>query len=161
MGLVPRWVFNLGFYRISRAATERWGPGSVVVAPLDEHHLELALQHGRFIFLACHGRDGDIGTSDLLIVAPPLDAPELDGPNRGLWVGRRDVDRHQEPWTGLRKGPSLQLVYNTACDSGVNAERWENALAPAEVKTFDRLSTVAEHIVWLWGTGPERVRGLE
>src|SRR5262249_55631131 len=43
MGFVPRWEFNLGFIRIARAANKRWGPGSVVVAPLDEHHLRLAL----------------------------------------------------------------------------------------------------------------------
>src|SRR5262249_43641738 len=28
MGVLPRWIFTLGFYRISLAANARWGPGS-------------------------------------------------------------------------------------------------------------------------------------
>src|SRR5438046_2076248 len=66
-GGVPRWAMNLGFYRVSLAAQARWGPGSVVVAPLDKHHLRLALRHGRFVFLACHGPAGEITTPGLRI----------------------------------------------------------------------------------------------
>jgi hypothetical protein len=161
MGLIPRGVFNLGFYRITLAATERWGPGSVVVAPLDEQHLQLALNHGKFVFLACHGRDGDIATPHLRIVPHPLFPGALEQPHHGVFVTIRNTDSPEEPWIALPARQSLQLVYNTACDSGAKAELWEAAFAPAEVKTFDRLSTVAEHIVWLWGEGPDRVRTME
>jgi hypothetical protein len=151
MGCCPRWVFNLGFYRIARAATARWGPNSVVVAPLDEEHLRLALQHGRFVFLACHGRDGDIIVPNLIIAPagwPWLHMTEFDG------------ERWSDHWTEVKPGKELRLVYNTACDSGSKADEWAIALSPAEVKTFGRLSAVAEHIWWLWVVGPEQVREL-
>jgi hypothetical protein len=159
MGFVPRWVFNLGCFRIARAANERWGPSSVVVAPLDEHHLRLALQHGRLVFLAAHGNGGNIQTRQLWIAPPPL-AAEADLP-RCICIAPADAADGQRTWTAILAGGDLQFVYNSACDSGRKAEEWEKALAPAEVKTFDRLSTVAEHIVWLWGSGAERVRGME
>jgi uncharacterized membrane protein len=161
LGIVPRWVFNLGFYRIARAATARWGPASVVVAPLDEHHLRLALRHGRFVFLACHGQDGYIVTPRLWINPPPLSAPGLEQSRHCLYVASREAEDSEEPWTVLPAGESLQLVYNSACDCGVKADEWEEGLAPAEVRTFGRLSTVAEHIVWLWDSGPDRVRAME
>jgi hypothetical protein len=161
MGIVPRWVFNVGFYRIARAATERWGPGSVVVAPLDEHHLRLALDNGKFVFLACHGRDGDIVTPYISIFPHPLITRELEQWKHEVRVIICDTGDPYQPWTALPSARSLQLVYNSACDGGAKAEQWEAAFAPAEVKTFDRLSTVAEHIVWLWYDGPDRVRTME
>lgn len=161
MGSVPRWVFNLGIYRTSRAATARWGPGSVVVAPLDEHHLRLALRHGRFVFLACHGQDGYILTPSLWISPPPLSAPGLAPSGPCLFVASREAVDSEEPWTVLPAGESLQLVYSSACDCGVKADQWEDGLAPAEVKTFNRLSTVAEHFAWLWDAGPARVWAMK
>jgi len=153
MGFVPRWVFSLGFYRVSLAATERWGPGSVVVAPLDEAHLRSALRHGRFVFLACHGRGGDIETAHLRI------SPSAE-PARGLCVTREGDPPESGAADTVQAGENLRLVYNAACDGGSKAPQWERALAPAEVRTFDRLSTVAEHVAWLWLTGPDRVRSL-
>jgi uncharacterized membrane protein len=159
MGFVPRWVLNLGFMRIARAANDRWGPGSVVVAPLDEHHLRLALRHGRFVFLACHGNGGDIETRQLWISPPPLTAEGT--PPHCIWMAPSGEAESERTWTAIEAGPDLHFVYNSACDSGSKADEWEKALAPAEVKTFDRLSTVAEHILWLWGGGAEQVRGME
>jgi uncharacterized membrane protein len=160
MGFVPRWVMNVGFYRISLAAQERWGPGNVVVAPLDQHHLELALRHGRFVYLACHGVDGEITTSELRITPPPR-AEAGETPMQGLYVANDDAEHGCGPWTLLEAGPNLRLVYNSACDSGRKADEWEQALAPAEVRTFGRLSAVVEHLVWLWSEGPRRVREME
>jgi uncharacterized membrane protein len=160
MGVIPRWVMNLGFYRVSLAAQARWGPGSVVVAPLDEHHLRLALRHGRFVFLACHGRAGDIVTPRLQIApAPCAWAGATAG--RGLSVAQFDGDHYSGPWTLLEAGQNLRFVYNTACEGGSKAGEWEQALAPAEVRTFRRLSAVAEHLLWLWSEGPRRVREVE
>jgi hypothetical protein len=94
MGFVPRWVWSLGFYRVSSEATARWGRGSVVVAPLDEHHLRLALHHGRFIFLACHGQEGDIVTAQLRIAPPPLPAPGTEQTPRCVYLTKHeDADR--------------------------------------------------------------------
>jgi hypothetical protein len=158
-GVVPRWLFNLGAYRISLAAIQRWGRGSVVVAPLEEDELRLALQHGRFIFLACHGQGGDIVTGDALIAPPLLEWESHE--SRCVWVARYDQEGHYGAWKTLEVGENLRFVYNAACDGGCKAEEWERALAPARVRTFDRLSAVAEHIVWLWFSGPEQVRQIE
>lgn len=158
MGFVPCWVMSLGFYRISLAAQARWGPDSVIVAPLDERHLRLALRHGRFVFLACHGQAGEIVTPEFLISPPPL-VKEGDTAVRGLWIAK--VDSRYEEWKVLEVGDNLRFVYNTACDSGSKAEEWEQALAPARVRTFNRLSAVAEHLVWLWSDGPWFVREMQ
>jgi uncharacterized membrane protein len=160
MGVIPRWVMNLGFYRMSIAANERWGPGSVVVAPLDEYHLRLALRHGRILILACHGVEGDIISPRLLIVPPPLADTGKPAP-RGLNLTNVDSDDHYGPWKFIEAEQNLRFVYVSACDGGDKAREWEQALAPAEVKTFGRLSAVAEHVVWLWSDGPRRVREVE
>ena len=151
---------NLGFYRVSLAAQARWGPGSVVVAPLDKHHLRLALRHGRFVFLACHGRAGEITTPGFRTTPPPL-AEAGATAARGLCVANIDGDHRYGRWTLLEAGQDLRFVYNSACDSGSKAGAWEQALAPAEVRTFDRLSAVIEHLLWLWSDGPRRVREME
>ncbi len=160
MGIVPRWIMNLGFYRVSLAAQARWGSDSVVVAPLDEHHLWLALRHGRFVFLACHGRAGEITTRRLRITPPAL-AQSGTTPARGLYVATLDGDHRNGQWRFLEAGQGLRFVYNSACDSGSKAGEWEQALAPAEVRTFGRLSAVLEHLLWLWSDGPSRVREME
>ena len=136
MGYVPRWVFTLSFYRESRAATDRWGGGSVVVAPLSEPALNRALRNGRFVFIASHGVKGDILLSG------------------GIPYWPRDVDR-------ANIGPRLQYVYLAGCDTGLLRASWKNALAPAEVKTFDRLSSPAEHFFWLLRDGPKAINTLE
>jgi hypothetical protein len=64
-------------------------------------------------------------------------------------------------WTFLEVGEDLRFVYNSSCDGGRKAEAWGRALAPAEVRTFDRLSAVAEHVLWLWSEAPRRVREME
>lgn len=161
MEFIPRWVMNVGFYRISLAAQARWGPGNTIVAPLDEEHLRLALHHGRFVFLACHGEEGKIITPRIRII-PYLQTKNGDTTERGL-LCRSNLDggRGDRRWTLLAAGQELRYVYNTACDSGMKAEQWEQALAPARVRTFDRLSAVVEHILWLWSDGPRFVREME
>jgi uncharacterized membrane protein len=160
MGGVPRWVMNLGFYRVSLAARARWGPGRVVVAPLDERHLRLALLHGRLVYLAAHGDAGDITARDLQIAPPPL-GNDGAGPARGLRVADAHGGGDPGRWTFLPAGKDLRFLYNSSCDGGSKAEEWRRALAPAEVRTFDRLSAVAEHLLWLWSEGPRRVRDME
>jgi uncharacterized membrane protein len=160
MGVVPRWVMSLGFYPMSLAARARWGPDQVVVAPLDERHLRQALRHGRIVFLAAHGFGGDITTRQLLIAPPPLGD---DGAASGRGLRVADVDDRGVPglWTFMPVGEDLRFVYNASCDGGRKADAWSRALAPAEVRTFDRLSATAEHALWLWSEGPRCVRETE
>jgi hypothetical protein len=152
MSWIPRWVINLGFYRVSYAANEKWGRQSVMVARLDEPHLRSALEHGRMVFLACHGSDGRI-VADTLWVAPAADVFE-NQLVRGVVTQRRGERRLE----CLEPGPKLRLVYNAACDSGQKGDAWRQSFAPAEVKTFDRLSLVAEHLWWALCTGPRLIR---
>ena len=52
---VGAWAVKLSCYRVSLVAQERWGKGSVVVAPLSRENLAAAIARGRFVLLAGHG----------------------------------------------------------------------------------------------------------
>ena len=128
----PSWIFELGFWRVARAAEARWGPGSVVVAPLTPSNLRQALEHGRFLFLATHGSGGQVRLDD--------------------WTfGPEAVGSH---------GEDLKLVYITACEAGLKRDDWRHSLEGAQVFTFPRLSLVNEHVYWLWVRGPRCVAAL-
>ena len=130
----PRWIFTLGFYRIERAATERWGKDSVVVLKLSEDAIRRSLREGRFVFIGSHGRaHGLLLDSGYLAPGDLQDAP---------------------------KNPDLQFVYLTGCDSGAQRQAWEAAFAPARVVTHDRLTAVLEHTWWLWFRAPRIIRQL-
>jgi hypothetical protein len=131
----PRWMFTLGFYPIARAATQRWGPGSVVALKLSRDAIRRALQEGHFVFIGSHGR-----ATGLLIE---------DG-----YVTPEEVK-------AMGAGASLQFVYLTGCDSGAQREAWEQAFAPAKVVTYDRLTAVIEHGWWLLFKGPDVIRSLD
>lgn len=135
MGLFPHWVFDLGFYPIARAATDRWGDDTVVVAPLSKEGLAKALAEGSFVFILSHGTEEGLYTSEFRI-NPGDAAPQ-----------------------GI--GEDLRFVYITGCDSGALAQEWERSLAPAEVVTFDRLSAWLEHIYWLLFRGADQIRALD
>jgi len=131
----PRWLFTFGFYRISLAAREKWGPGSVVALRMTEEHVRRALREGHFVFIGSHGLA------------------------RGLLVGKGLIT--PEDIARMDKNSRLQFVYLTSCDSGTQRKAWEEAFAPAKVVTYDRLTAVVEHIAWLWFRGPEVVRSLD
>lgn len=135
-GVLPPWLFDLGFYRIALAATERWGMGSVVVTPLSYHSFEDAVAHGEFVFVCSHGRDG------------------------AIWYDQTKVIIQPDAHVAERVGPGLRFIYLTACDGGRKEDQWREVFAPAEVKTFDRLSAVLEHIYWLWVRGPRVIEDL-
>ena len=69
---VGGWAVKLSCYPVSLVAQERWGKGSVVVAPLSRENLAAAIAHGRFVFLAGHGIGGDILMVDHSWVSPPF-----------------------------------------------------------------------------------------
>jgi len=131
----PRWLFTFGFYRISLAAREKWGPDSVVALRMTEEHVRRALREGHFVFIGSHGLA------------------------RGLLAGKGLIT--PEDVARMDKNSRLQFVYLTSCDSGTQQKAWEEAFAPAKVVTYDRLTAVVEHISWLWFRGPDVVRGLE
>jgi hypothetical protein len=137
----PQWIFNLGMYPIAEKAAARWGDGSVVIKPLSIENLYEALSNGRFIFLATHG-----GTQPGYISVPA--SPYYD-------ISPDIVNALQGA------GEKLQLVYLAGCYTGSLADEWEQALAPANVITFDRISWQIEHIYWLWFVGPEIISQLE
>ncbi|HEY8506063.1 MAG TPA: hypothetical protein VIL46_15865 [Gemmataceae bacterium] len=148
------WGPKLAGYRLALAAAERWGPGAAVVAPLGRRTLGQALRHGRFAVLLCHGSDGLITSRDLLV--RPANSMELAlGGGRPFCVLQADGSEWELP-----VGDGLAFVYNSACDAGRKAGRWQRCLAPAEVVTFDRPSGGIEHIWWLWADAPARLRAL-
>jgi uncharacterized membrane protein len=166
MEVAPRWLFQLGAYRMARAARERWGEGSVAVVPLDKANLGMALRHARVVVLLCHGQDGCIIKDNLVVHASPLPLPdslasERSRPMRCRVCVDEGQDGQNDRYTDvLAVGEDLRLVYITACDGGKHADRWQEALRPAEVVAFDRLSAMLEHVWWLWFVAPERLPSL-
>ncbi|OQB32153.1 MAG: hypothetical protein BWY09_02886 [Candidatus Hydrogenedentes bacterium ADurb.Bin179] len=134
LGFLPRPLFSLAMYRIAQASHRRWGPGSAVLQALKKETLDDAFQNGTFVFVGSHGT-----AAGLL----------LDG----QYYRPADVLR-REGHTPLR------YVYLASCDSGAQRAAWESALAPATVKTYDRLTPTLEHLWWLWTEGPAVVRDL-
>jgi len=131
----PVWMFRAAFYPVIVAASERWGKGSAVLRPVSEAAIRDALSEGVFVFIGSHGTE-----RGLLL--------------EGGCFSPRDVPA---PGTEFR----LRYVYLAGCDSGAQRFAWEEALAPAEVKTYDRMTPVVEHLWWLWTHGPEVIRRLE
>lgn len=130
----PRWMFTLAFYRISLAATERWGQGSVVVLRLSEDTLKRALAEANFVFIGSHGM------------------------KQGLLLKKGFI--RPEDIRKMGVNPGLRFVYLTSCDSGAQKDTWEQVFSPARVVTYDRLTTVLEHFWWLLFEGPQVVRTL-
>jgi len=136
MGYIPRWVFTLGFYPESLSANKSLGPDSVVVAPLTPNTLSEALSTSKLIFIASHGAEGYIVLSD----------------GEVFWPNNIDTNKI---------GADLQYVYLAGCDTGLLHDEWKASLGNTEIKTFNRLSTVAEHMKWLLIDGPKIIRALE
>jgi len=136
MGYIPRWVFALGFYPESLAAKKSLGMGEVVVVPFTKDTLDKALNHGKLIYIAAHGAE------DFMVLQ--------DG--QFLWPSDIHTDLISD---------NLQYVYLSACDSSKLHHEWQEAFGSAEIKTFGRLSTVAEHVKWLWFDGPKIIDALK
>lgn len=130
----PRWLFAMGFYPLSRAAEDRWGPGSMVMLRLSKESIQRAVQEAQFLFIGSHGQ-----AQGLLLKSGYIKPAAV---------------REMGP------GAALQFVYLTSCDSGAQKEAWEEAFAPATVVTYDRLTAVLEHLWWIWFEGPRIIRNL-
>jgi hypothetical protein len=133
LGIFPRGLFSVAMYRLAYEGQKKWGYGSAVLLPLDRDGINHALSTGIFVFVGSHG------TAQGLLLRDgyyrPADVPE-------------------------NSGKDLAYVYLAGCDSGVQREAWEEALHPAKVKTYDRLTPTLEHLWWLWTEGPGIVRNL-
>jgi hypothetical protein len=136
----PRWTISLFFYPIVLAANHHWGSGSVAVQPLSDVSFREAIHNGRFVFVASHGgmEPGSFAYSFI--------------PYKGFLPS--DVLPGDT-------GSQLRYVYFAACEAGLLGTDWENALSPAQVKTFDRISYVHEHFLWVWQKGARIISSIE
>ena len=136
MGYIPEWVFSYGFYRVALVSLEKWGTGSVKIVPLNAENLKQAFQAGSFVYVASHGAEGRI---------------YLDNSTS---LGPEDIKQEHI-------GAELQYVYLSGCDTGYLDADWKRVFGSAEVKTFDRLSSTSEHIIWLLIDGPRIISALQ
>ncbi len=134
----PQWSIALAFYPMLDAGIEKWGEGRVKVMPLSESSFNEAATNGRVIFVASHG--GDTPGSFTISYFPYRAFKPSD--------------------VAVKANPNLQFVYFAGCDTGDLAEEWKRALAPAEVKSFDRISFVEEHLLWVWLQSPRVIAAL-
>lgn len=136
----PRWTFSLFFYPIVLAASEKWGGGSVAIEPLSDVTFKEAIHTGKFVFVASHG-----------------------GMEAGSFSYAFDPYQGFLP-SNLQTGDAdsqLRFVYFAACYAGYLESEWEQALAPAEVQTFARISYVEEHFMWVWLRGAKVIASIE
>jgi hypothetical protein len=151
--LIPHWAVKAAAYRLSLAATRRFGPGSIVVTPLNEDSLRQALRHGHLVMLWCHGSNGAISTEDAVVTAQPLGPPPTERA-RCVYFYRVEKGQPVLPVKAIEIGENLQYVYCSACNAGEDAAQWNARLAPAHIVTFNRISGGLEHVFWLWFDAP-------
>ncbi|MCK5861513.1 MAG: hypothetical protein KAH38_03445 [Candidatus Hydrogenedentes bacterium] len=130
----PRPLFSLAALPMARAAVSRYGSGSMVLLSISPDAIQAAVKKGMVVIIASHGTAAGLLLEDGYFT--PSDIPHLDEDSR------------------------LKFVYFAGCDSGSQREAWTRALAPATVKTYDRLTPVIEHLWWFWVEGPKVIREL-
>jgi len=136
----PQWTISLFFYPIIAAATSHWGKGSVIIEPLSDITFKQAVQNGHFVFVASHG-GMEAGSFSYAF-----------NPYQGF------APSDLQPGDA---GSQLRYVYFAACFAGYRESDWKQALAPANVQTYARISYVEEHFFWVWLKGVEVIRGME
>ena len=171
---VPRWAYALGLYRVSLQAQRNWGAGCTVLDRLNKETLRAAFAHGKVVMLATHGGEGYACTyyaAETLCVGPPTPGAtnEVNG-SRFLrscvlpydWESwKRLKEEKWEKWDDVGVNSELRLVYIFACDAGKRASQWEEHLAPAQVITYNRPSTVLDHGLWFAFTGQKQLKVLQ
>jgi hypothetical protein len=161
---VPRWGYALGLYRISLQARRNWGKGSTVLDRLNKNTLRTALASGRVVILATHGDAGYVATyfaPEVLGVWPP-DSGVTDETKSAhfLRMAVRGTDNKWGMSENVKVSNQLQLAYIFGCNAGNKASQWREHLAPAQVVTYNRLSTVFDHALWFAFTGPSQLETL-
>jgi len=61
---------------------------------------------------------------------------------------------------GAMCGKDLQFVYLSQCYAGTKSAEWRHALAPADIVTYDRLSTDLECLWWMMVEAPGRLQAV-
>jgi hypothetical protein len=135
----PKWAIAVAFYPMLDAGSEKWGEQSVKVLPLSEGSFKEAIRNGRVIFVASHG--GNVSGSFTISYKPYRAFKPSD-----IAAGEAN--------------PNLQYVYFAGCDTGDLESDWRRVLSPAEVKSFDRISYVDEHMFWVWFKSPAVIAAL-
>lgn len=130
-GRFPRWLFAIGFYPMANAAERRFGPGQVILQRVTRESLHRSLHEASFVFLGTHGMHQGILVPDGFFKVSDVTPGEVN--------------------------QDLKFVYMAGCDQGAG---WETAFAPAKVISYNRLTSVAEHVWWMWFDGPRAVREL-
>ncbi len=130
MGFVPHWIFPLGFYQIQRVAINKWGNGHVSIEPISKESLKEALLNAELIFLSVHGGDGVFYFA-----------------NKERTIGYNYGPKQIQE---IGKGENLKFVYLGNCFGGMLKDEWASVFHPAEIKTYDYISSYPEHIFWLW-----------
>jgi hypothetical protein len=154
----------LGLYRISLQARRNWGKGSTVLDRLNKNTLRTALASGRVVILATHGDAGYVATyfaPEVLGVWPP-DSGVTDETKSAhfLRMAVRGTDNKWGMSENVKVSNQLQLAYIFGCNAGNKASQWREHLAPAQVVTYNRLSTVFDHALWFAFTGPSQLETL-
>ena len=161
---VPRWAYAMGLSRLSLQAQWNWGKGSTVLDRLNRETLRTALACGRVVILATHGEAGYVATyfAPEVLGVWPAESGVTDetGGAHFLRVGTRGVDRQWSKAENVKMTSQLRLVYLFACNTGTKASQWEEHLAPAQVVTYDRYSTILDHAFWFAFTGPSELKRL-
>lgn len=125
----PRWFMTLGFYPLVQAGMQKYGEEGVAVLPLTPESFGEAIQHGKFIFVASHG--GSVPGSFSLSISPHIQYLP------------KDIELS-------RVGEDLQFVYFAGCFTGKLETEWKETLGIDQAVLFDRLSSVDEHMMWVW-----------
>ena len=76
-------------------------------------------------------------------------------------MGVFGADNKPGAWENAAVNDAMQLVYVFGCNAGRKAAEWKAHLAPAEVVTYDRESTVFDHATWFAIVGPKQVKRLK
>ena len=131
---------------------------------LDQATLHTALEYGRVIVLATHGDAGYAKTSyasEILCVWPAdTGVTDAKGNSRFLRVSVLGPDKTWGKSEDVAVNSQLQVAYIFACNAGKRASQWQEHLAPAQVITYNRASTVWDHAVWFALTGPTLLQKL-
>lgn len=162
---VPRWGYALGLYRVTLQAQRNWGKGSTVLDRLNRENLRAALAHGKVVILATHGGGGYACTfyaAEKLGVGPPgTGATNESQSSRFLRISVLSADNQFHEWENVDVNSELRLVYLFGCDSGKKASQWEEHLAPAQVVSYNRMSTIFDHGLRFAFTAPAQLRTLQ
>ncbi len=136
----PRWILTMAFYPLVQAGLEKYGEGAVSILPLSEATFNTAIQNGRFIFIASHG-----GAS-----------------SGGFTISERPYKEYM-PWDvdPIKVGEQLQYAYFTGCSTGNLESEWRQVLHLKTAKMFGRLSSLYEHMLWVWFKSPAVIAGLD